>query len=682
MKTVLLFWAALAWAQAPDTTRDLKLDKPPEQAQAAPVTVPRSYALIVGISRYQNLPAAGQLQFPERDAEAMYTVLISAEGGQFPAQNVHKLIGAQATLANLRRELEQWLPSAAKDDDRVLIYFAGHGFVSGGKAFLAPFDISLTDIGHSAYPMADLGAVIGSKIHAKWKVLLTDSCHSGAITPEADRAQVNKSLLDLNQSLFSLTASRDREQSFESPQWGGGHGIFTYYVIKGMEGEADTDGDGRVTADELSEYVHTNVRKDTSERQNPTSERGSFDPQMLLAYNPGRAKTALKPASHFGTLVIETNMDGVEVFVDNVSQGVVNKTAPLRLPGITPGQHTIQGVHLGYEPDGPRQENIYPGQDTTVSLKITIVRRKNRAATDLLDKGLALYNKGSKDNYQKAAEQFKQALAIDPTYSQAALDLARTYNSLFDEANADKYFRLAIQIDPDYTEAHASYGGMLLDRGDLDEAVRQLNAAVQKEKSNDMAWYLLSVALTRKEAFDQAVQAAREAVRLAPNRAEAHFWLAESLRMLKTWPESETEYQRYLQLSNFDSKLAGKLNYYVLGSLIGFGTKKRAAQTDVWREMRSEANFGLCECVEHQKRYDDAISYCQQALAYDSGDPFAHYLLGRTFAEKYNQTANAGLLAAARTHFNEVITLNPDTNEAANSRKYIQNIDGVLAKIP
>jgi tetratricopeptide (TPR) repeat protein len=673
---LLLLFAALACAQE----RDLKLDKPPVNPQPPAVTVPRSYALVVGITQYKNLPPAGQLQFPERDADAMYTVLISAEGGQFPAQNVHRLIGSQATLANLRRELEQWLPSVAKDDDRVLIYFAGHGFVSAGKAYLAPYDVSLTDITHSAYPMEDLGSAIGSKIHAKWKVLLTDSCHSGAITPEADRAQVNKSLLDLNQSLFSLTASRDREQSFESPQWGGGHGIFTYYVIKGMEGEADTDGDGRVTADELAEYVHTNVRKDTGERQNPTSERGSFDPQMLLAYNPGRARTALKPSAQFGTLVIETNMDGVEIFVDNVSQGVVNKGTPLRLPGIAPGQHTIQGVHLGYEPDGPRQENVYPGQDTTVSIKITIIRRRTRAATDLVDKGLAFYNKGAKDNYQKAAEQFKQALALDPTYSQAALDLARTYNSLFDETNADKYFRLAIQIDPDYTEARASYGGMLLDRGDLDEAVRQLNTAVQKDKTNDMAWYLLSVALARQEAFDQSIQAARQAVQLAPNRAEAHFWLAESLRMTKNWTDSENQYQRYLQLSDFDSKLAGKLNYYVLGSLIGFGKKKRAAQTDVWREMRSEANFGLCDCVEHQKRFDEAISYCQEALAYDSSDPFAHYLLARTFAEKYNQAGGAGLLAAARTHFDQVIALNPDTNEAANARKYIQNIDGVLAK--
>ncbi len=86
--------------------------------------------------------------------------------------------------------------------------------------------------------------------------------------------------------MFSLTASRDRERSFESKEWGDGHGIFTYYVVKGLEGEADESGDGIVTADELAEYVRRNVREVTKGQQNPTSDRGSFDPNMILAYMP------------------------------------------------------------------------------------------------------------------------------------------------------------------------------------------------------------------------------------------------------------------------------------------------------------------------------------------------------------------------------------------------------------
>src|SRR5579859_7817376 len=215
----LLAFVPLLLGQQPAQTkqqRDLRLEK-----DAAPVSIPgqpqmvripRSYALVVGIANYQNLTAAQQLQYPERDAESIYSILISTEGGNFRAENVHRLVGAKATLAGLRHELEEWLPSVAKDDDRVLIYFAGHGFVYGGKAYLAPYDIDLKNIAATGYAMDALGTAISNKIHGKWKVLLTDSCHSGAIRTDSDVQLLNGRLAGLNPSLFSMTASRDRER--------------------------------------------------------------------------------------------------------------------------------------------------------------------------------------------------------------------------------------------------------------------------------------------------------------------------------------------------------------------------------------------------------------------------------------------------------------------------------------
>ena len=82
--------------------------------------------------------------------------------------------------------------------------------------------------------------------------------------------------------------------------WGGGHGIFTYYVGKGMEGAADENRNGIVTADELSEYVRVNVRQATGGQQNPTSDRGSFDSDMLLAYVPSNAAPDAPPAPPCG----------------------------------------------------------------------------------------------------------------------------------------------------------------------------------------------------------------------------------------------------------------------------------------------------------------------------------------------------------------------------------------------
>ncbi|MFN7939477.1 MAG: caspase family protein, partial [Bryobacteraceae bacterium] len=366
--------------------RDLKyeVDESIDPPATGKVSVPRSYAVVIGVQNYPKLDAKLQLKYTERDAESVYSILISREGGNFRAENVHKLTGAKATLANIRNEIENWLPSVAKDDDRVLIYFAGHGFVYNGKVFLAPTDFDKGNPTGTGYSVEALGGAFGSKIKGKWKVLLTDACHSGAVTSETDVRTINSRLLDLNRSLFSLTASRDREQSFESPEWGGGHGIFTYYVVKGMEGEADESHDGIVTADELSNYVQRNVREASGGRQNPTL-GGSFDNNMLLAYIPAGAKLGDPPKAKFGTFIFESNMDNVEVFVDGKSVGVVSKGSPLRLPGINPGVHQIKGVRMGYEPDGPKEEIVYPGQDTTITLKMLIPRRRPKAALDKFD---------------------------------------------------------------------------------------------------------------------------------------------------------------------------------------------------------------------------------------------------------------------------------------------------------
>jgi tetratricopeptide (TPR) repeat protein len=687
--SILLTIAALAWGQTPAAptppaqkkARDLKYEKDPEPITpaAAGVAIPRSYALVVGIGDYQNLPATAKLEFAERDAEAIYSVLISPEGGNFRAENVRKLTGARATLANLRKEIDGWLPSVAKPEDRVLVYFAGHGFVdpTSGRAFLAPYDLDPKNIAGTGYGMDQLGLVIGSQVQAKWKVLLTDSCHSGAISPEQGEV-VNRSLLDLNRSMFSMTASRARERSFESKDWGGGHGIFTYYVVRGMEGYADASKDGIVTADELAEYVRTNVREATKGQQNPTSDKGNFDAQMLLAFNPTGTSPGEAPAPKFGTWVLEANMDNVEVFVDGKSVGTVSKGTPLRLPGLPPGAHTVKGVRMGYEPDGPREETVYPGQESTVTIKISIPRRRPKAALDSLEKGLDFYNKGTPENYKKAAAELQAAVAADPQFSQAWLYLGRVQRDLFEVEEAEKSFRKALEIDPDYLEARATFGGLLLDNGSYDEAIRQLNQVVQRDKKQATAWYLLAQAQRIKELYPQSIESARQAISLAPQNADAYFWLAESQRMSGQYAPSVGSYQQYLALSDFDAKLAGKLNYYVLGYLAGIGKKKRAAQRDVWADLRSMAYFGLCDCERKRENFEAAIGYCQRALRYDPQDPYSHYVLALSYARSAQKKQSVELYAAALKHFRRMLDLNPDLTESDYAKKNVQAIEAAL----
>lgn len=673
--------AAVSAQQPQPNTRDLRVDvdaPKPKNVPSGALAIPRSFALVVGIASYPNLPQNLQLHFTERDAQAIYSILISQEGGNFKAENVHRRIGSEATLANLKYELEQWLPSVAKEDDRVLIYFAGHGFLDGsGQAYLAPYNIDPKNINGTGYPMDSLAKAIGGKIRAGSKILITDACHSGAIRPE-DSQNLNRAVVDLSTSLFSLTASRDREQSFESPKWGGGHGIFTYYVVKGLEGEADQNGNGLVTADELQDYVYRNVREATSGQQNPTADQGSFEKEMMLAYVPSHIKAGAPVESKYGTLVVETNMDGVEFFLDGKSQDVVNKSKPLQLKGLAPGPHTIQGVKLGYEPDGPREETVYPGQTTTVTIRILIPRRRNRAAADALDRGIESYNKGYEQNYKKAREEFQKALDLDPAYSQAALYLGRTYNALYDEANAQKYFQKAIEIDPDYLEAHSSYGAMLLDTMNMDQAVREFNIVLRREPNNVLALTNQAQAYRMKGMYAESIQSARRAAKLAPEYAEPHLWLGDSLRMNGQYDAARAEYANYLRLSNFQSKLGGQLHYYLVGSLIGMGKRKRASQQDIWKDQRNLAFFGMCDCDRKLNHFDLAIEACQKALTYDPGDPFTHYALGQAFAKQGAQVGSYEMLAAAVQHFQRTVDIAPELEQSAMAKKNIETLEKAI----
>ena len=135
---------------------------------------------------------------------------------------------------------------------------------------------------------------------------------------------------------------------------------------------------------------------------------------------------------------------------------------------------------------------------------------------------------------------------------------------------------------------------MLLDIGNVDEAIRKLNIVLQRQPKHAVALTLLAQAYRLKELYPQSIDSARQSIRLAPKVAEPHLWMADSLRLSGKYPDARSEYNEYLELSDFDSKLAGQLNYYVLGFLAGFGKKKRAAQQDIWRDLRSLAYFGIC----------------------------------------------------------------------------------------
>ena len=237
------------------------------------------YAVVVGIARYSDSSGGiTSLQFADRDAQEFRDFLLSPDGGSFPKDNIRLLLNEDATAQNVRSALFTFL-TKAQPQDEVVLYIAGHGAPDPNdprNLYLLTYDTKLDDMGGTAFPMWQLQDVFTRVLKAKRVVTFADTCHSYGFSGERGRGKKSNNLVNQYLARFAndsdravITASDISQLSYESDKWGGGHGVFTFYLLKGLRGEADFNKDGTVTAGELFSYIHDSVDKATSGNQSP-----------------------------------------------------------------------------------------------------------------------------------------------------------------------------------------------------------------------------------------------------------------------------------------------------------------------------------------------------------------------------------------------------------------------------
>jgi uncharacterized caspase-like protein len=143
--------------------------------------------------------------------------------------------------------------------------------------------------------MWDIETALKRFIKAKKVVVVADACHSGGVDQSFDIARrgdrglvvnpISSSIQNLSQvgdGIVVMSASDEKQFSQEGQKWGGGHGVFTYFLLKGLNGDADYNKDGHVTLGELIPYLSEKVRRETGNAQSPTV-AGKFDPALSIS---------------------------------------------------------------------------------------------------------------------------------------------------------------------------------------------------------------------------------------------------------------------------------------------------------------------------------------------------------------------------------------------------------------
>lgn len=222
-------------------------------------------AVVIGIGSYREstIPA---VKYARRDAEVVAKYLEHLSG--IPKANIALLTDANATKSDIEAHLEDWLPRRVTSNSRVYVYYAGHGTPEpGGKnAYLVPYD-GHPDFTSKLLPLGRVQEAL-NRLQAREIVVLLDSCFSGAsgrsvmqsgirplvMTNERQLAVGEKSVVVASASGSEVTSD------FEQAR----HGLFTYYLLKGLRGEADRNADSRVTLGELFGFVSSNVTRTAS----------------------------------------------------------------------------------------------------------------------------------------------------------------------------------------------------------------------------------------------------------------------------------------------------------------------------------------------------------------------------------------------------------------------------------
>ena len=221
------------------------------------VQLPRdAVAIIIGIENYRRVAKA---DFANADAKDFYTYASRALG--IKPENIKLLVDDGADDIEILNAFQNWLPlKVNKGKTDVYVFYSGHGYPSqdGSSLYFLPFNVDKQYLERTSVKQKEVVSAL-QKAQAKSVTMFIDACYSGqtrggevliaGLKPIAIKADEKA-----YPSEFTVITASAADQ-FSSASQDLKHGIFSFYLMKGMEGDADLNKDGKMTSGELQRYL-------------------------------------------------------------------------------------------------------------------------------------------------------------------------------------------------------------------------------------------------------------------------------------------------------------------------------------------------------------------------------------------------------------------------------------------
>jgi len=678
-------------------------------------------AVVIGVSKFQNehIPP---LQYAHADAAAFAAFLQSKGGGSLPDNRLKLLTNEQATQGQMAAALT-WLMEESEEGDTAIIYFSGHGDMEtqtmANHGFLLTYDApASTYMAGGAFPVFYLQSVMQTlSTQKKVQVMLvTDACHAGKLAGSANQGTQATAQLLAEQfaNEARLLSCQPNEYSEEGAHWGGGHGVFTYFLLDGLMGLADANQDGNITLLELQRFLEDEVPNAVSPKS-----------QIPLVFGNKGMKVATVDAPTLAALQqTRTQLPEEEMFA---SIATTSRSAAVgRDSSILRKYHQFQEAlaqkHLLYPEEGsayslflalegqPAMAEYY--QDMRRSLAASLQDEAQQAINDYLAanpaelrrrwsqdshyayypeyldkaaalqgaahfsyqdlKNKALYFSGvnyrlqgereqREDLYLQAEAIQQQVIALDSTAIYAYNELGLLARRTGDFQGSIAEFQKALAYSPTWVLAQTNLCGSYRDVAELDLAKTACQKALQFDSTFALAYHNLGAVLKAEEQWASAIQAYQKALEYAPDYAETYRGLGEAYYFEDSLAQAKTAWEAYLDLDPTKVDILYNLGYVT--KALGQNQEARQYFQSVIEQDSSdwETYLEIADLQMTNSQYADAaaaIAYAQQ-LAQEAPDTY--YLLASLQAyQKEDQAALAALQLALDKGFTDYARLQQD----------------------
>jgi tetratricopeptide (TPR) repeat protein len=602
------------------------------------------WAVVVGVSKFQKLDAAQQLEFADKDAETFAKFIQSPRGRAFPKDNVKLLMNEAATTAQLRTALASWLKRNSKAEDMIYIFLATHGMVDKEeprRAYLLTNEADPEDLYDTTLSMNDLGDIISTRLKSAGRIVLfADACRSGKLGAGIG-ADLQKGASG-NQEIVGLLASRAKEFSEEGKQYCNGHGAFTCYLLKGLNGEADADKDGTVTVGELIRYLRDKVAQATKDKQTP-QEFGEFENTLPMSFTD-------KPGIDLGftELMFPTGFP-------NTWRKFPSLWAALEMGNAWRSNLSLDYLRFGFDQaiqDGrllaPKLQNAWDQYRQLLQSNAPQSEKddaRDALAVSLEDAGqkiLQTYLRGdasplSAQDYRTGEAYFSRAAELNPDekklQAKARFCAGRALLSDRRLTDAEAALRDSVRIDPGGAYAYNALGKAYTDMGRADDAVKEFHTAFDNAPRWAYPHFNLAYMYVRTRRYREAEAEYKAAIDRGPNYAYLYRNLGSLyLEQLHRQDDAEKAFKKAAELGDTEA-------YDWLGILYQKRGDLRLAESNFRKVIELQPNtvaarINLAQLLYDANRKDDAEQMLRTAAQQDARDPNAHFRLGDLLMER------------------------------------------------